>query len=383
MENPPKPKPRRTFLFIDESNKTPVPTPRNRLSTVSTNNSGTSDSSSTYCNQMPNVSNELFDIHNSEMPTQKSTSVKHNASLIKFPEINTRISMPLPAQTSDIVNNNGSEDNTVEGHSSVTSYFDRANSNVQPCSGTDTFSIPKMEPKMEPLLACTMNDNQVSLRHPYENWNIFEGPVVPQAPQPMARPSKSTIFEFDPLNSVPAPSMNTNTNTKLLQSFLDNESSAVDNRNEEFDLDPGVSFDDDHFSAPEPPERSDSLELNKTNTKWFLDGSSDDRKSISGDSIKSNNNVSLKKMFSNMLTKRTKEYIKQPSLAELPGVFHSGPLTRIVSSVVEFKNKHLRHCVLKDNKIFCYNDSSCSIIKEEINMELVTSLQISLPLSSR
>ncbi|XP_038216426.1 arf-GAP with Rho-GAP domain, ANK repeat and PH domain-containing protein 2 [Zerene cesonia] len=246
----------------------------------------------------------------------------------------------------------------------------------------------------------------------YENWTLPHPTTKPQpvSPETIERPSKSTIYEFDPLNFSASP-----TNKKyegvsnellLLESFLigDTYGTIVSNdiaNDETFDF-----VESDYFNPPTPPERFDSLVTGETsvkppastndkdtNSNWYV-GVDSTSVPETGDEVKTNSSVMQR--FSNMLkldnvlNKSSKqsvskvETVERPPINKLPVPYYSGTLNKVVSGVVEdlFKNSQSRYCVLSDQKIMCYTDPTNSIVKEVYTLDSINSIQIVLPLSS-
>ncbi|KAI5640871.1 PH domain-containing protein [Phthorimaea operculella] len=251
----------------------------------------------------------------------------------------------------------------------------------------------------------------------YENWTL---PLKEDKEEIPERPSKSTIYEFDPLNSSNATQRYDGMSNELLllESFLIGDTYGTivptDTCDDHFDEFP----ESDYFNPPTPPERSDSLfpenEISDTNenkenkpkepkeidskdrnSNWFITDT--DTVSVTEETVKPTNSV--KQRISNMLkldhvlhkTKQNNvpqpkvEKAERPPVNTLPVPYFSGMLNRIVSGgVVEdfFKNMQSRYCVLSDQKLMCYSDPTNSILKEAYTLDNIYSLQIVLPLSS-
>lgn len=242
----------------------------------------------------------------------------------------------------------------------------------------------------------------------YENWTIPN-----QSSNVNLRPSKSTIYEFDPLNSSSNSTRYDGMSNELLllESFLIGDiygTIVTTDNNEDNFVDYGEV---DYYNPPTPPERSDSLipmEVERKpetvpvadrdrNSNWFITDS--DTKSVASIEDETKQTHSMKQKFThmklkldNVLHKSSKQnmlpkvdVVERPPLSTLPVTYYSGFLTRIVSGVVEdlFKNSQSRYCVLSDQKLMCYTDPTNSILKEAYTLDSVYSLQIVLPLSSR
>ncbi|XP_048488620.1 arf-GAP with Rho-GAP domain, ANK repeat and PH domain-containing protein 2 [Plutella xylostella] len=242
----------------------------------------------------------------------------------------------------------------------------------------------------------------------YENWNLPGEPLL-ASPEVTSRPSKSTIFEFDPLNTATSKYEGVSNELLLLESYLTGDTygtiTATDGSEDNFE-----DFSDkDYFNPPTPPERTDSLfdteSENKAdtavaagskdnNSNWFTD---EDGQSKPDEVKIANTTGGYMQRFSNMLkldnmlNKSSKQNAPKVEVVERPGIsvyvhYYSGMLSRLVSgpSGVEelFKNSLTRHCVLSDQKLMCYSDATNTVLKETYALESVLSIQISLPLSS-
>lgn len=271
----------------------------------------------------------------------------------------------------------------------------RANSIVS------TMSYPEIPERRKKREVEVMRQNSL-----YENWTLpfsssSSNSNVSSAMEDM-RPSKSTIYEFDPLNEKTSSVKYEGVSNELLllESFLigDTYGTIVSNDSQEESFD----FNEcEYFNPPTPPERFDSL-LNVANSStsekdgksnWFV--TENDSKSVTDDVTKQSNSViqrfSRKLKFDNVLNKTSKqntlkiEVIERPSVNNQPVPYFYGMLTKIVSGVVDdlFKNSQTRYCVLSDQKLMCYNDATNSVLKEAYTLDNVYSLQLVLPLSSR
>ncbi|XP_072930804.1 arf-GAP with Rho-GAP domain, ANK repeat and PH domain-containing protein 2 [Epargyreus clarus] len=278
----------------------------------------------------------------------------------------------------------------------------RTNSIVSVVSQTQVPEVPERRKKR---LSSFEIMRQNSL---YENWTLPHlSPKMNDETE--TRPSKSTIYEFDPLNSTKTALKYEGVSNELilLESFLIGDTYGTivntDDREprEESVYDFGES---DYFNPPTPPERSDSLfpvddntfkqptastSLNKdTNSNWY-DGNE-------STALEAEPKPTVMKKFSNMfkldnvMHKSNKPSVAKVALVERPPVnslampYYCGMLNKVVSGVVEdlFKNVQSRYCVLSDQKIMCYLDPTNSILKEAYTLDSIYSLQIVLPLSS-
>ncbi|XP_047040592.1 arf-GAP with Rho-GAP domain, ANK repeat and PH domain-containing protein 2 [Helicoverpa zea] len=286
----------------------------------------------------------------------------------------------------------------------------RTNSVVSSMSSTSIGSspdIPERRKKRETASIEVMKKNSM-----YENWTLpFQSSTRAKTPtkeeltnNEPKKASKSTIYEFDPLQSSTSTQKYDGVSNELilLESFLIGDTYgtivASDNTDDTFEF-----YESEYFNPPTPPERSDSL-FNDTkptkltvvdkdrNSNWFV-ATDAETKSLAEDDAKPTNSVMQK--FSHMLkfeklNKSTKpapqkvECVERPPVNTLPVPYFSGMLTRIVSGVVEdlFKNSQTRYCVLSDQKMMCYSDPTNSILKEAYTLDNIYSVQIVLPLSS-
>ncbi|XP_068632320.1 arf-GAP with Rho-GAP domain, ANK repeat and PH domain-containing protein 2 isoform X2 [Battus philenor] len=239
----------------------------------------------------------------------------------------------------------------------------------------------------------------------YENWLLPSQKNMSENVN-MERPSKSTILEFDPLNTAKAmPKYDGVSNELLLlESFLIGDTYgtivSTESNEETYDM-----MENDYFNPPTPPERSDSLfpedspgtsastSLQKEpekdkNSNWFIGSTTENKQT---EEAKSN---SVMQKFSHMLKLDSRKTSKQPvqkvavverpEMANSQAPYYSGILIKTVPRVVEdlFKNSQSLYCTLADQKLLCYADSTKSILKGAYTLNHVNSLQIVLPLSS-
>ncbi|CAH2103627.1 unnamed protein product [Euphydryas editha] len=243
----------------------------------------------------------------------------------------------------------------------------------------------------------------------YENWTLpHPSPSSTKtAIEETVRPSKSTIYEFDPLtsNSISTQKYEGVSNELLLlESFLIGDTYgtiiSTDSGNEEAVYDFEES---DYFNPPTPPERFDSLFPEEASSKTVPSAIGGRERTSnwydSESTVPTENETkapnSMMQRFSNMLKldsvlyKSTKttvqkvEVVQRPPLNNLPVPHYSGILNKLVSGVVEdlFKNSQSRYCVLSDQKLTCYTDPTTSVVKETYLLENIYCLQIVLPLS--
>ncbi|XP_052746569.1 arf-GAP with Rho-GAP domain, ANK repeat and PH domain-containing protein 2 [Bicyclus anynana] len=270
-------------------------------------------------------------------------------------------------------------------------------------------SAPEVPERRKKRMSDTVVMRQNSL---YENWTLpHSSSNIGADANP--RPSKSTIYEFDPLNN-----NNTFTNKKyegvsneliLLESFLIGDTygtiiSNADNGSDEYDF-----TETEYFNPPTPPERSDSLcpndtspvctpeetgvensEINQERASWYVDNdtaSSSDQNKMQSTMMQKFSNIlkldSVRNRSNKQINKKS-EVIERPPVNNLPVSYYSGMMNKVVSGVVEdlFKNSQSRFCVLSDQKLMCYSDPTNLVLKEAYMLENVHSVQLVLPLSS-
>ncbi|XP_045784309.1 arf-GAP with Rho-GAP domain, ANK repeat and PH domain-containing protein 1 [Maniola jurtina] len=277
-------------------------------------------------------------------------------------------------------------------------------------------SAPQVPERRKKRLSDTEVMRQNSL---YENWTLpHSSPSSPNINTDMKpRPSKSTIYEFDPLNnnvSSVKKYEGVSNELILLESFLIGDtygtiiSSADNGSDDTYDF-----TETEYFNPPTPPERFDSLcpdtttkstsavtnakeisdksEINQEKVSWYVN---DDAASVSSEQNKIQSSMMQK--FSNILkldtvrVRSTKQIVKKlevverPPINKLPVSYFSGMLNKVVTGIVEdlFKNSQSRYCVLSDQKLICYSDPTNLILKEAYMLENIHSVQIVLPLSS-
>lgn len=283
-------------------------------------------------------------------------------------------------------------------------------SSVSTTSGGSCPEVPERKKKRDSTFE-VMRQNSM-----YENWTLpfqsskarssknNEADTFAAAAAEAPRASKSTIYEFDPLQTTKLAQKYDGVSNELLllESFLIGDTYGTIVATESTENTDDFDFDEsDYFNPPTPPERLDSLfpeerpnVIDKDrNSNWFV-AADGDTKSITEDETKSTNRVMQK--FSHMLkfeklSKSSKappvkvELVERPPVNSLPVPYFSGILTKIVSGVVEdlFKNSQTRYCVLSDQKLMCYTDPTNSILKEAYTLDNIYSIQIVLPLSSR
>lgn len=272
-------------------------------------------------------------------------------------------------------------------------------SSMSSTSGGSYPEVPERRKKRESTFE-VMKQNSM-----YENWTLpFQSSSNSKILETVPRASKSTIYEFDPLQlSTPTQKYEGVSNELLLlESFLIGDTYGTivatepsDNTDENFEFD-----ESDYFNPPTPPERSDSLFPDEKsnigdkdrNSNWYV-ASDGEAKPVPEDDTKINK---VRQRFSHMLkfdklNKSTKpapvkvEHVERPPVNTLPVPYFSGMLTKIVSGVVEdlFKNSQTRYCVLSDQKLMCYTDPTNCVLKEAYMLKNIYSIQIVLPLSSR
>lgn len=271
--------------------------------------------------------------------------------------------------------------------------------------------IPERRKKRESLME-VMRQNSL-----YENWTLPNPskttcpPVTVPDDESVPRPSKSTIYEFDPLNNEVSSTPKydgVSNELLLLESFLIGDTYgaiiSTDNGNDECLYDFSET---DYFNPPTPPERFDSLFPNEkspdvihptvndkdASVSWYVNDNTV-QVSKSQDEIKTSSSMMQK--FSNMLkldvlnksnrqSVQKVEIVKRPAINNLPVAYYCGTLNKVVSGVVEdlFKNSQSRYCTLSDQKLMFYSDPTNSLLKEAYTLDNILSIQVVLPLSSR
>ncbi|XP_050683153.1 arf-GAP with Rho-GAP domain, ANK repeat and PH domain-containing protein 2 [Leptidea sinapis] len=369
------------------------------------------------CVSMPVVDVSLFD--NIQFHSPLLEQKKFNNKNI-HDEMETPISLQLNNTNFDEMSVFSSNSNSVTGSVSNISHesqeFEQSdlNSNYETDVTYDTprssrvnsfssvRSAPEIPNRRKKRDVETMRQNSL-----YENWTLPHQPLINDNIEATERPSKSTIYEFDPLNcsSTTKKYEGLSNELLLLESFLvgDTYGTIVANN---FGIEEVFDFvESDYFNPPMPPERLDSLTTAETTAKSTLEKSVNNSssnwyvgnniKSIdTEDDVKSSSSVIQK--FSNILkldsvlNKNVKptvpkvNTVERPQIHNLPVTHHSGILSKVVSGVVEdfFKNSQSRYCILSDQKLMCYLDAANSVVKEVFMLDNVNSIQIVLPLSS-
>ncbi|KOB57055.1 Arf-GAP with Rho-GAP domain, ANK repeat and PH domain-containing protein 1 [Operophtera brumata] len=256
-------------------------------------------------------------------------------------------------------------------------------------SVTSSNSIPEIPERKKKL---EINEKK-RLNTSYENYQLPTVLSVPGAapkkvlPEVKPRPSQSTIYEFDPLNtSTSSPKYKGISNELLLlESFLIGDTYgtvvAVDN-----DEDILEYVENDYFNPPSPPERFDSLAeldrqgtaaavVNESHSNWYVtEGNTHMTTEVPvkrSDSMIQKFSRRLK--LDNVLHKPVKLnepevlIVERPPINHLPASYFSGNIMRTVApGLVEelFKTSQSRYCVLSDQKLVCYSDPTNAIVKE-------------------
>lgn len=375
-----------------------------------------SEEESVRCMSMPAVDVSLFDNIQFHSPLLEQKKYHNEADSLQnndIPPLNLNAShlddLSLFSSNSDsntdTVSNFSHDSRDNEHGSSLTLENEQLTYDTPKSSRANSIVSVKSAPEVPERRKKRESIEYMRQNSLYENWIL---PSPPNKSPDTERPSKSTIFEFDPLNtSSSAPRYEGLSNELLLlESFLigDTYGTIVStDSNEDSIEDFGES---DYFNPPTPPERTDSLfpeteseskpqpitvPDKDRNSNWFI--TETDTKTV--DETKPSNSYMQK--FSHMLKldsvlhKTPKpiiqkvDQIERPPINNLPVPYFSGMLTRIVSGAVEdlFKNSQSRYCVLSDQKLMCYTDPTNSILKEAYTLDNIYSLQIVLPLSSR
>lgn len=366
---------------------------RNRNSTTSID-----ESDAQRCASMPVQDIKLFENiqfhsplidtkkykHQDDLSNMNANTISDNASISSNNSI-------CYVDTSSIVSSTSQENGSIflDIDNSNLDIYDTpktASSNTVPDIKNDSMSNVLIRKKQNPA---------------YDNWSISgESEIFQPSDHIRSTANKSTIFEFDPLNTSSSNFEGISNELLLLQSFLVGDMyGTITSRNSMEDCGE-YSGDLQFFDLPTPPERSDSLQQEDNsiseevgNTTWFTDSEKNEKT----DTESSKPNLSYKKKVSNILkldvlSKSDKlnlknlQIVERPRVGLVPTIFYKGFLSRPVSGVTgEFlmKNAQLRYCILNDQKLSCFGDSNHTILKEEYSFESICSLQMVLPLLSR
>ncbi|CAK1588482.1 unnamed protein product [Parnassius mnemosyne] len=380
-------------------------------------NENVTDADSQRCVSMPVVDVSLFDNiqFHSPLLEQKRFNIEGDNSQNNLPSLHLNASylddLSLFSSNSDsnpdTISNFSCDSKDQENNDLGTSIdcepttYDtpkpsRQNSIISIASTPD---VPERRKKRESAVEL-MRQNSL-----YENWTLPSQKSNKSCNETMERASKSTIFEFDPLNTTKAVTKYEGVSNELLllESFLIGDTYgtiiSTDSTEDNFDI-----SESEYFNPPTPPERSDSLFPNESteaatataepekdaNSNWYVSNVAENK--VMSEETKTPNSVIQR--FSNMLKldgKKTYkqqaqkvEVVERPTVNNLTVLYYSGILTKIVSGVVEdlFKNSQSRYCILSDQKLLCYTDPTNSILKEAYTLDSINSLQIVLPLSS-
>lgn len=374
------------------------------------------DGSSQRCTSMPVVDVSLFD--NIQFHSPLLEQKKYRNEMESFPTAQDLPSLNVNSSYLDDLSlfssNSDSNTDTVSNfsgeydhNSSLPSESEQMTYDTPKQSRANSIAsirsapeVPERRKKREQNIMDFMRQNSL-----YENWTL-PNKSSNNNENTNPRPSKSTIYEFDPLNTSAGPPKFEGVSNELLllESFLIGDTYGTIVANDSSDDNFEDFHDIDYFNPPTPPERSDSL-LDEANEKksatvdkerqsnWFVTDT--DTQLIPEEEVKPSNSVMQK--FSHMLkldrtlskTSKTTpakvEVVDRPPINQMPISYFSGTLTRIVSGIVEdlFKNSQTRYCVLSDQKLMCYTDPTNSVLKEAYMLDSVYSVQLVLPLSSR
>lgn len=373
------------------------------------------------CTSMPIVDVSLFDNIQFHSPLMEQKRYSNNGDSLQ----NNQDIPPLNLNTTHFddlslfSSNSDSNTDTVSNFSYDSRESDQNNSSLT-LNDQMTYDTPRtsqansiISVKSTPEAPVRRKKRESKMEYMRQN-SLYENWTIPcQSNNANDRPSKSTIYEFDPLNSSSNSSRYDGMSNELLllESFLIGDTYGTivttDNNDDSFEDFGEV----DYYNPPTPPERSDSLFPVEVETKpstvpvtdkdrnsnWFI--TDIDTKSVASIEDETKVTNSMKQRFShmklkldNVLHKSSKQnqmlkvdVVERPPLNTLPVIYYSGLLTKIVSGVVEdlFKNSQSRYCVLSDQKLMCYTDPTNSVLKEAYTLDNIYSLQIVLPLSSR
>ncbi|XP_053623664.1 arf-GAP with Rho-GAP domain, ANK repeat and PH domain-containing protein 2 [Plodia interpunctella] len=258
---------------------------------------------------------------------------------------------------------------------------------------SETVEIPERRTKRASEVSFMRNNSM------YENWTLPCSKAPKESTQEVnteiidERPSKSTIFEFDPLNTSSSRKYDGVSNELLLlESFLigDTYGSIISNDGHE---DHFEFMESEHFNPPTPPERSDSLfpDIEPVLMEPVV---KDGNKPLCNDTKKTPKSVMHK--FTQILKLDSKlnkvnkqegvdvKTVERPPINQLQVPYYCGTLTRVGSAVGEeiFKNSQSRYCVLSEQKFMCYTDPTKSVLKEAYTLDNIHSVQLVLPIST-
>ncbi|XP_077301574.1 rhoGAP_ARAP and RA_ARAPs domain-containing protein RhoGAP15B [Arctopsyche grandis] len=341
-------------------------------------------------------------LHDYKTPTPKAVKQSHVNDLNPSNEVNAFPILKYEHNSENIVNLNGSNSHVLDSNANaVNSLFENP---LQPRSSNDFANFNLNLPSK------IYNDSKK-----YENFTPTRNTNKSRSAN--AEATKSTILEFDPiLKYDTAKSNKSKTNEMLLmEAFLlgfcnDNEVNVDDNLSEASENELFGENSDIYMSPPTPPERNDSLNvntaefkdelfksaLNESSTKpeWFLYDDMDPATTPSQarDRRSSKSNVFMKR-FSSMLkivpetaTQIKKRFdiaseasgkIEKPPMSGT-NISHRGNMMRSLSAPMEelFKNHQMRLCVLSNQILYCYSDSTSSSVKETYNLKSFYSIQV-------
>lgn len=249
----------------------------------------------------------------------------------------------------------------------------------------------------------------------YENWTLpmhssskTNNPNNSNVTPPAPRPSFSTIYEFDPLNTTSStPKYEGMSNELLLlESFLTADTYgtivATDHHEDNFE-DYGET---DYYNPPIPPERFDSLlpeegkpseastsQVRDSCANWYVAEEMEKNNNIDEEAKPHNSMISRfsrRLKLDSMLHRPVKpaapkvDIVEKPPINAMPVPYYSGTLNKSMGVADDlFRNTQTRYCVLSEQKLMCYSDPTNGVLKEAYPLDIFYSLQIVLPLSSR
>lgn len=212
-------------------------------------------------------------------------------------------------------------------------------------------------------------------------------------PQRQNRPSKSTIFEFDPLFNPPqenAQNITVNILDEMFQLDLYGTNANIQPNYDQLSISEESDIAGEEFlNPPTPPLRTDSLadeptistlQIENKKTTWYADDVQETNNKRSSNIFTKINDV-LKRVpesARNIKAGLQKDkFLDRPSLNSRATYQHRGILFRISSKSVEdlFGEFHFRWLVLSNGVLTFYADNACENTKEIIPLDTIISVQ--------
>lgn len=213
------------------------------------------------------------------------------------------------------------------------------------------------------------------------------------------RPSKSTIFEFDPLMNQPNNNANNNDMAflvQMLQSGLNGNGIDSEINYDQLSLSSEQDT-DEYMIPPTPPKRFDSLgedflksssSEDKSKTNWFT--TPPNVNVVPEKPQPENKKVGWMKQLNDVLKKvpesarniraglQKDKALERPMLSNITMASHKGMLFRVSRKSVEdlFGEFSFRWGVLANSAMTMYADNACDNIKEQFNLESILSVQV-------